>query len=239
MALAVVQGVANAHNAASDDSPTITFGSAPTHGNLMLVTGMTWGGAGHIFTPQNGWTNVVPPGTTGFQNPFYVYKYAGVSEPALQAFDSANHGMWSVTAWEISGVQGVIGGDLITQNLLINTQVGPTASPFTPGAISSAAGATLILYSIPSYATSPGGVNVTWSAGWTRDGMFGATTGDQTTGLFDYATGAHQIVPSAGGTSLQPTLTPSISTYWANSILQLGETAISGGHGNLPLLGVG
>ena len=240
MALAVVQAVANANNQtpATNTTPSVTFGSAPTQGNLMVVTGLTWGGSGHLFVPANGWANIVPPGSSGFQNAFAAYKYAGASEPALQNFATNTTGVWGVCAWEVSGVQGHIAGDLITTNLLVNVQVGPTAGPITPGAVNSAAGATLILYCFPSYSQS---ASTTFAIGapWTLDAQFCASHFDVVNNLFDYGVGAHQIVSSAGGTSLQPTLTPSASTFWANSLIQLGETALSGGAANLQLLGVG
>lgn len=109
MAVAIVQ---SAHtDPAFTSIPNVVFGTAPTNGNLLIALTSHWP---NTPTANTGWTlinntNASQSGTA------CAYKYAGAGESTTQNAWNGVGGIGDLPTimWEISGITGTIGTDLL------------------------------------------------------------------------------------------------------------------------------
>jgi hypothetical protein len=79
-------------------TPSITMGSAPVNGNLLVAIGfcnsaMSWG---------SGWSGVYS-NTSGAWNAYIAYKIAGAGESTAQTPVTGGSGYTSIAIWEVHG----------------------------------------------------------------------------------------------------------------------------------------
>ena len=96
-------------NGSSGIAPSVTFGSAPNNGNLLLA--FVWQYP-NTPTANTGWTSVAEY-DNGASHFSVLYKYAGASESATQTPISTVQTHVAITMFEVSGVSGTWATDFI------------------------------------------------------------------------------------------------------------------------------
>lgn len=231
MALGIVQAASHAYKYdGSTTTPQITWGSAPTNGNLMIVEGFRWTNAP---VPANGWQHAVVPSTNGTVTRFCMFKYAGASEPSTVVIDTAaSTAAWGINAWEIGGVSGHFWKDVIKITLPAIAQFGAGTSLIPSSAVTTKPDTTLALISVVGY-SSNSGLTFSWSQG-TASSNFETTTVDASNGLLDYGAGASLAVGTP--TSINPTVTTNSSAFWLDfAVIELGSQSL--GPDSVPAVG--
>lgn len=198
MALAVVQSAQSSYNAIDMINPEITFGAAPTSGNLLVAICMS--NSSPSFTAGTGWT--MEAHDDGAQSIGVFTKYAGAGESATQTPNTKQANQWTVMAWEVSGVSGTHSADVVAVYVahLITPFPGVSGSP-TP--FNTVHNSDMVLYAASGNAVASG-TQFTTSTG-TLDNQLPGTVVDGL-GTFEVGTGWHYAVPTAG-TTIAPTIT--------------------------------
>lgn len=224
---AVVQASTNSYNTIDTTSVNIRFGAVPTPGNLMIALVIFQNAAGAP-NPPVGWTqlSVTGPGagTTFYTEVVYRYTQAG-DLPTLQ-IDTNGRTAWALVAWEITGVTGTIGTDVVATHLNANANVFPAPGPITTGSFTTlqnnelllcgALGNSLTLGSTWSFSTPSGTLDSSRPA--VLDGA----------GSDDGCVGMHIAQPIAG-TAFTTTISVSANSNICYGILEVISSGNSGG----------
>lgn len=221
MSLAIVQ--AGAAGSVGSVVPGVTFGMAPTLGNLLIATLMQEDFA-YVPNPSAGWQllQFFHSGISGLIEATY-FKYCGAGEsltqqPSLE-FDING---WAVTIWEISGVSGIISQDFAEAKTSLPTDYPGTSA--APASFTNAISNELLL--LGSENGNVGLVTLSISGGgtWSADAgpAFGSNQGYNQT-----AYGWSQFFATAGN-AVNPTLTSSGGNRFFVSYLGLTTDAPTG-----------
>ena len=119
MSLVVQQNATASLSQSGSTTVEAVFGSTPTHTNLLLAIGFGYTGNGTpVANTAAGWTllTYTTNGTTEIVS-FVVYKYAGASESTTQEPITTGENLWGLSIWEVSGVTGTIGTDVVATHL--------------------------------------------------------------------------------------------------------------------------
>lgn len=164
----------NTYNSSADaTSHSVTYGSTPTSGNL-LVIGVISGG--EIATPPTGWTLADSPEAASV-GLYCFYKVAGASEPTTVSFTQSAAAMMCITAMEYSGMVTVSPKDQSAHN----TTVGGTAASVSSGTTATTTNANDLLVVVAGAPGDQGAPNdnlvsfSSWSAGYTTQSAMKST----------------------------------------------------------------
>ena len=222
-AAAIVQASCRGYNTGDGKIPTIHWANPPGQGNLLICAGVLYDPGGHTIPSivAAGWN--VLQSVTPFFATFILYRYASASEPSIEVVinsppaDSTG-AVWALSAWEITGVSGIIGTDITHSTLSDATQRGPVAT-ITPGNIVTQANTKLALLSFVGYTTATG-QTFSYSGGPVSDGVdYNSPNADIANGLFDFGSAAHQAVSNGG--AVNPTFNTSGSMFWYYTLIEL------------------
>jgi hypothetical protein len=224
VALGIVQAAQHAYNATNTGTPTIVWGSAPTPGNLLILVGAVRDNAGAP-SAASGWTILASSADsagTGMYISVY-YKYAGASEPTSEKFDNTTtRDQWSVAGWEISGVTGTIGTDVVATHL--NSSAAVNANLSYGATLVTANANEMVLWGVSFQRTTAVSYIIAANPSpptITTDGLFNGTADGF--GAIDSALGAHVANVPLSGTSV-PWLVSAASspgTYSEYGIIEL------------------
>lgn len=215
MALAIVQETSNSANGTDGASLNAHFPAGPTNGSLLVAIVMSWtSNASPGANLNSGWVEYakVSSGSTSMYISV-LYKYCGAGEPMLQAPSFGGFNFWAMSMWEISGVTGVVGTDIVAVHLNAADQVYPAAGPVLTTSFNSTNNSELIL---GGFSGNSGSNTFITSSTGTLDGA--ASNGG---GLGPcHATGVHYVVP-ASGTAIQTSLSVTSGSSLESGFVEL------------------
>lgn len=183
---------------------TATLSAAPTAGNLLIAFVQKFA-TGSI---DAHWTTLLSQADANGGTMYLLYRYVVAGDGTAWTFSTATGGFWNVAAlYEISGVSGTIGTDVIASTSALQSSTSPhTTATLTTTGINQLG---IIGFSDPQ-AGAPVSGNI--SAGWTLDE---ASTGG------GYGTGAvSQVFPSSS-TATSVTLSSGWTTGFGMNYISL------------------
>lgn len=140
----IIQVQANTANGTDGTTTQVHFATAPTNGNLLVAVAMLYAPNGAP-NASSGWAiHSQSSGSTGMYVAVF-YKYAGASESTTQQPEASGRDYWGLTMWEISGVSGTIGTDLIAAHISEGAQTYPSSGPYTTSSFNTGSDDELIL----------------------------------------------------------------------------------------------
>lgn len=220
MALAIVQHTSGINT--SQVPGSITLGSTPTAGNLLLV-------AIHCNIPQltatvntSAWTDIVDAISVGFvqQVGMLLGRYVQPGDTAtLPVLWTSGTTYWAYEVYEISGVTGTLTDDVPTSliGVVANSPIGGITSISVSAAGAAASNGAIALVLAGQY---DGNVTPTLSSGWTTD-----ESGNNSSNYGSQVSGSQTGVSS--GTTPTATITFTTSENPSDAFLAIIQTTLT------------